>query len=92
MSFRLSELQFERSVELEQADRERILYTLSVLKWLTRSLYILFVCIHKRYVCLIEAFSEVKNESGVQKELANSRDGVSMMNSQVWGLDFELTN
>jgi hypothetical protein len=34
----------------------------------------------------------VKNESGVQKELANSKNGVSMMNSEVWGLDFEITN
>jgi hypothetical protein len=79
-----------RSIELEQANRERILYILSVLKWLTRSLYILFLCIHKRYVCLIGVFCEVKNESGVQNELANSRNGVSMMNSQVWGLDLNL--
>jgi hypothetical protein len=70
-----------RSVELEQADRERTLYILSILKRLTRRLYILLVCIHKRYVCLIGVFYEVKNESGVQKELANSRNGVSMMNS-----------
>jgi hypothetical protein len=63
-----------------------------VLKWFTRSLYIMFVCMHKRNVCLIEVFCEVKNESGVQKVLANSRNGVPMMNSQVWGLDFKLTS
>jgi hypothetical protein len=43
-----------RSNELEQADRERILYILSVLEWLTRSLNILFACVQKWYVCLIE--------------------------------------
>jgi hypothetical protein len=36
-----------RSVELEQADQERNLYILSFLKWLTRRLYIFFVCIYK---------------------------------------------
>jgi hypothetical protein len=53
VSFRLLKLQLRMSVDLEQADQERNLYILSVLKWLTRSLYILFVCVHKWYVFMI---------------------------------------